>query len=156
MKKVRLRKNDKKMLREVNALSTLSHRFIVRYFTTWIENNDMESNTNSDSDYDRTEDGHTSVPNSGSRRSDLSMGMADLSRPSSDEQTFQNIFFSNGSGDSGSEGSDSDKWEDPPAIETEFFDDGITFDASLARPASPAPVSRTLYIQMVRFFGAIR
>lgn len=31
VKKIRLRKDDKKMLREVNAISGLSHRFIVRY-----------------------------------------------------------------------------------------------------------------------------
>ena len=39
VKKVRLKmeQNDSKIMREVNALSQLNHRFIVRYYTTWIE-----------------------------------------------------------------------------------------------------------------------
>ncbi|KAG8917848.1 hypothetical protein FRC00_013148, partial [Tulasnella sp. 408] len=38
VKKIKLRgENDGKIYREVNALSRLNHRFIVRYHTTWIE-----------------------------------------------------------------------------------------------------------------------
>ncbi|KAG8885633.1 hypothetical protein FRB98_001726 [Tulasnella sp. 332] len=38
VKKIKLRKeNDGKIYREINALSKLNHRFIVRYHTTWIE-----------------------------------------------------------------------------------------------------------------------
>ncbi|EKM74744.1 hypothetical protein AGABI1DRAFT_109872 [Agaricus bisporus var. burnettii JB137-S8] len=47
VKKIRLKtqQSDTKIFREVNALSRLSHRFIVRYFTTWVETS--ESNMNS-------------------------------------------------------------------------------------------------------------
>ncbi|KXN81004.1 Serine/threonine-protein kinase gcn2 [Leucoagaricus sp. SymC.cos] len=39
VKKIRLKtqQSDTKIFREVNALSRLSHRFIVRYYTTWVE-----------------------------------------------------------------------------------------------------------------------
>ncbi|KAJ3566582.1 hypothetical protein NP233_g6910 [Leucocoprinus birnbaumii] len=45
VKKIRLKtqQSDTKIFREVNALSRLSHRFIVRYFTTWVETSE---NTN--------------------------------------------------------------------------------------------------------------
>jgi len=45
VKKVRLKtqKSDTKIFREVNALSRLSHRFIVRYFTTWVETNENQT-----------------------------------------------------------------------------------------------------------------
>jgi translation initiation factor 2-alpha kinase 4 len=45
VKKIRLKtqQSDSKIFREVNALSRLSHRFIVRYFTTWVETSE---NTN--------------------------------------------------------------------------------------------------------------
>lgn len=41
MKKIKLRasqfNSDSRIFREVNALSRLNHRFIVRYYTTWVE-----------------------------------------------------------------------------------------------------------------------
>ena len=45
VKKIRLKtqKSDTKIFREVNALSRLSHRFIVRYFTTWVETNEIQN-----------------------------------------------------------------------------------------------------------------
>lgn len=50
VKKVRLKtmQNDNKIMREVNALSRLNHRFIVRYYTTWIEVVEAPSTTVSD------------------------------------------------------------------------------------------------------------
>ncbi|KAH6903402.1 other/PEK/GCN2 protein kinase [Coprinopsis sp. MPI-PUGE-AT-0042] len=50
VKKVRLKmeQNDSKIMREVNALSRLNHRFIVRYYTTWIETTDAPSAAASD------------------------------------------------------------------------------------------------------------
>jgi eukaryotic translation initiation factor 2-alpha kinase 4 len=50
VKKVRLKteQNDNKIMREVNALSRLNHRFIVRYYTTWIETTDAPSSAASD------------------------------------------------------------------------------------------------------------
>jgi len=45
VKKIRLKtqKSDTKIFREVNALSRLSHRFIVRYFTTWVETHETQN-----------------------------------------------------------------------------------------------------------------
>ncbi|KAF7297638.1 hypothetical protein MKEN_01386800 [Mycena kentingensis (nom. inval.)] len=68
VKKVRLRTihSDTKIFREVNALSRLSHRFIVRYFTTWVETAEASSAGASDTEESSTEDG-TSIPGTGSR-----------------------------------------------------------------------------------------
>ncbi|KAJ7186042.1 hypothetical protein C8R46DRAFT_937688 [Mycena filopes] len=62
VKKIRLTTtlSDTKIFREVNALSRLSHRFIVRYFTTWVETAEAVSASASDDDSDEssgTEDG---------------------------------------------------------------------------------------------------
>ncbi|THH07416.1 hypothetical protein EW145_g3398 [Phellinidium pouzarii] len=51
VKKIRLRtaQGDNKIFREVNALSRLSHRYIVRYYTTWLEESEpTSSNVSSD------------------------------------------------------------------------------------------------------------
>lgn len=70
VKKVRLRtmQSDSKIFREVNTLSRLSHRFIVRYYTTWVESTESTSNVVSDGSQSGTEDedgsAMTSVPNS--------------------------------------------------------------------------------------------
>ena len=57
--------NDK-IFREVSALSRLNHRFIVRYYTTWVEtSNALPSNLGSESgDSGQTDDTHgrTSMP----------------------------------------------------------------------------------------------
>jgi eukaryotic translation initiation factor 2-alpha kinase 4 len=54
VKKIKLRtsQSDNKIFREVNALSRLSHRFIVRYYTTWLEETESTSNASSDSEHD--------------------------------------------------------------------------------------------------------
>ncbi|KAH8114389.1 kinase-like domain-containing protein [Phellopilus nigrolimitatus] len=55
IKKIKLRtaQGDNKIFREVNALSRLSHRFIVRYYTTWLEESEpTSSNVSSDSEQD--------------------------------------------------------------------------------------------------------
>jgi translation initiation factor 2-alpha kinase 4 len=45
VKKIRLKtqQSDTKIFREVNALSRLSHRFIVRYYTTWVETSESNA-----------------------------------------------------------------------------------------------------------------
>ena len=58
VKKIRLRtaQGDNKIFREVNALSRLSHRYIVRYYTTWLEESEpTSSNVSSDSGDDGSE-----------------------------------------------------------------------------------------------------
>ncbi|KAF8345771.1 kinase-like domain-containing protein [Amanita rubescens] len=73
VKKIRLKtlQKDNKIFREVNALSRLSHRFIVRYYTTWVETSEValeaESTVASEDEGDEDgggEDGLTSVPGS--------------------------------------------------------------------------------------------
>ncbi|KIN99309.1 hypothetical protein M404DRAFT_155391 [Pisolithus tinctorius Marx 270] len=78
VKKIRLRtdQSDTKIFREVNALSKLSHRFIVRYYTTWVETAQPDSTAPSSEDDSGTgsgtEGGRTSVPNSFERRGEHS------------------------------------------------------------------------------------
>ncbi|PFH46932.1 hypothetical protein AMATHDRAFT_7250 [Amanita thiersii Skay4041] len=76
VKKIRLRtvQKDTKIFREVNALSRLSHRFIVRYYTTWVETSEAPASVISDTEsgseiddadgdgIDTDDDGLTSVP----------------------------------------------------------------------------------------------
>ncbi|EJC97866.1 uncharacterized protein FOMMEDRAFT_143407 [Fomitiporia mediterranea MF3/22] len=49
VKKIKLKayQPDNKIYREVNALSRLNHRFIVRYYTTWLEESEPTSSTTS-------------------------------------------------------------------------------------------------------------
>ncbi|KAF8148631.1 kinase-like domain-containing protein [Crassisporium funariophilum] len=73
VKKVRLKtmQSDTKIFREVNALSRLSHRNIVRYYTTWVETNEPHSTAASDdssAESSTDEDGMTSVPAETSER----------------------------------------------------------------------------------------
>lgn len=66
VKKIRLKttQKDTKIFREVNALSRLSHRFVVRYYTTWVETSEIASAAASDESGVEDEDGLTSVPGS--------------------------------------------------------------------------------------------
>ncbi|KAJ8457370.1 hypothetical protein ONZ45_g18339 [Pleurotus djamor] len=59
VKKVRLRtmQSDSKIFREVNALSRLSHRFIVRYYTTWVEASETFSAAASEYDSNDSDSG---------------------------------------------------------------------------------------------------
>ncbi|KAF5376991.1 hypothetical protein D9615_007308 [Tricholomella constricta] len=155
VKKVRLKTegSDVKIFREVNALSRLSHRFIVRYFTTWVEISDepvstavsdeSESGTESGTDTD----GMTSVPNSSAGErylptngGGLTIDFDDLTdrRSLSSKSSFPSIHFDESSSPGTGESSGSD-------------DDGLgnLFAPMVATPVAPPPMqSRTLYIQM--------
>ncbi|KAG1724557.1 kinase-like domain-containing protein [Suillus lakei] len=101
VKKIRLRsdKDDNKLFREVNALSRLSHRFIVRYYTTWVEFNESNSSimsSNSDTGSDSgTEGGMTSVPQSYERETSdpFKVKMEDLDDYGSNKTSFPSIHF---------------------------------------------------------------
>ncbi|KAK0506828.1 kinase-like domain-containing protein, partial [Armillaria luteobubalina] len=134
VKKVRLRtlRSDTKIFREVNALSRLSHRFIVRYYTTWVEtaeptstaaSDESESESDSYSHSNGTENGMTSVP----------------SRIQSREPSGPIIF-------------NMDDLDDLVIMKTPF---GGLFKKAceesregLGSVTPPLPVQRTLYIQM--------
>ena len=86
VKKIRLKtmQKDTKIFREVNALSRLSHRFIVRYYTTWVETSEIasavasedegEDDGEEDEEDDEEEDGLTSVPGSSAGASVVVIG----------------------------------------------------------------------------------
>jgi translation initiation factor 2-alpha kinase 4 len=86
VKKIRLKtmQKDTKIFREVNALSRLSHRFIVRYYTTWVETSEIasavasedegEEDGEEEEEEDEEEDGLTSVPGSSAGASVVVIG----------------------------------------------------------------------------------
>ncbi|KAJ4467716.1 kinase-like domain-containing protein [Lentinula edodes] len=157
VKKVRLRTTQSdKIFREVNALSRLSHRFIVRYYTTWVETSEPSSTAASDdsdnefdsSDLSNTEDGMTSVPNSLSTRrtttstdDGLIFSLDDLDEPGGSRGSFPSIHFSARSSEARIADEDTDSDGDPLALDS-------LFHPQTARPAPPPLLQRTLYIQM--------
>ncbi len=160
VKKVRLRtpNTDNRILREINALSRLSHRFIVRYYTAWFEDSESPATVSSDDSGDDTADGATSVLSGIIRRdgsSDpFSIDLDDLGSESRSSTSFPSIHFT-GSGSGATEGSDGEIDGD----ETEADDLREMFGAprngstviNVVPRTPPAPRPRTLYIQMVSF-----
>lgn len=157
VKKILLRtmKSDSKIFREVIALSRLSHRFIVRYYTTWVETSERMSTPASD-DFDMvawTDDGMTSVPQSRkgelSSSDPLSFHLEDLDDfGSGSNSTFPSIHFARSSTPKTDDDDDSDDaFENSSRPETP-----ATAKYQLSTP--PQQLSRTLYIQMVRTFPA--
>ena len=179
VKKIRLRtmQRDTKIFREVNALSRLSHRFVVRYYTTWVETSEIASAVASDESGMEDEDKLTSVPGSaggftngneshfhtnGGFSIDLSE-LDSISRSHS-RSSFPSIHFSrsmspesgesSGSGSGGSEGikgdrsgSSSEENEHPSHLNSLLKSMGATKPQGLMMP--PLMTTRTLYIQMV-------
>jgi eukaryotic translation initiation factor 2-alpha kinase 4 len=147
VKKIRLRsmQPDTRIFREVNALSRLSHRFIVRYYTTWVEasENTSHSPPDSPSSDSESEDDMTSVPHSKEQISNdhFSIDMGDLDDISA-SGSFPSIHFEKSwSGDFEDEDSDSDD-----DFESQFGPGSVRHPPIQSK--LPA-VSRTLYIQMV-------
>jgi translation initiation factor 2-alpha kinase 4 len=162
VKKVRLRtpNTDNKILREINALSRLSHRFVVRYYTAWFEDSELASATvSSDDSGDETADGATSVLRRDGSSDPFGIDFDDLGSESRSSTSFPSIHFT-GSGSGGSEGSDGDIDGD----ETEADELEEMFEAprngsaviNVVPRTPPAPRPRTLYIQMVSFFTSTR
>ncbi|KAG0696775.1 hypothetical protein DFH29DRAFT_949716 [Suillus ampliporus] len=153
VKKIRLRsdKDDNKLFREVNALSRLSHRFIVRYYTTWVEFNESNSSilsSNSDTGSDSgTEGGMTSVPQSYEReKSDpFKVKMEDLDDYGSNKTSFPSIHFTRSeikddNHEEDEEDDDSDG-EFGNLFSSEYTSDEVDTPKDAIQP-------RTLYIQM--------
>jgi hypothetical protein len=165
VKKIKLRDSKKsgdgRLLREVSALRQLSHKYIVRYYTTWTETSEPRSTTASDSDSDaQTVDGITSMPHSksksktGSSENLLSLDLNDFGSNSS-RSSFPSIHFG-GPSDS-SEGSSEEGGDDEDGLKN-LFDPMPTpkplySGRFVSGPKTPTPsdsTSRTtLYIQMV-------
>ncbi|KAF9267032.1 hypothetical protein L218DRAFT_920740 [Marasmius fiardii PR-910] len=172
VKKIRLRtmKSDTRIFREVNALSRLSHRFIVRYYTTWVETSqqltnghhyDSDSDTDSVTDDDEhedddlTTDARTSVPSSREVTTSLDDGIIftldDLDDPGASRGSFPSIHF-NRSTDSRRTGEDTDSGSDEAEGLGNLFGQELAVPNhgnGMVRPNPPAPlIQRTLYIQM--------
>ena len=153
VKKIRLRtmQSDTKIFREVNALSRLSHRNIVRYYTTWVETSDLQSTVVSDDSSSEfvTEDG-TSVPETSERHLPINGGfyinIEDFDDLSVSRSSFPSIHFGRSSSPGTTSGEDSS--------EDDGFGSLFRSASSGSSPSLPAPptLSRTLYIQMVRCF----
>lgn len=149
-----------KIFREVNALSRLSHRFIVRYFTTWVETSDEPNSTAASDDSEAesgTEDGMTSVPDSSERYLPTNGGvnidfkeMDELERKSSYSQSsFPSIHFGRSTSPGTETEGDSSSGSDEGFGDL-FIHNSGKLDRSLEPPSTPPPMmSRTLYIQMV-------
>lgn len=133
----------------MNALSRLSHRFIVRYFTTWVETAEPASAAVSDESGTEsgTEDG-TSVPDFSERRissSDhITFDLADLDDVGSGSRSsFPSIHFSRSS---------SPRTDEGEGDEGDSYSPCEEFSSSQEASPTPPPIlSRTLYIQMVGF-----
>lgn len=177
VKKVKLRttQSDSKIFREVNALSRLSHRFIVRYYTTWVETSEPESTAASSGSVSETEvtddgteeaDGMTSVPASSTSNSTeeihqpgfngrFSIDLDDLDDMggSGTQSSFPSIHF-DGSASSSEKASDSsDSTENSGGPFGNLFSTRASssdpVERTKDRPKTPPLVARTLYIQMV-------
>ncbi|KIJ97967.1 hypothetical protein K443DRAFT_104703 [Laccaria amethystina LaAM-08-1] len=153
VKKIRLRtmQSDSKIFREVNALSRLSHRFIVRYYTTWVETAEPTSTAASDdsSAESTDEDGMTSVPHpvsNGDRHlrinGGFSINIEDFDDLSESGSSFPSIHFDRSTSPTGEDTSSGEEGDD---------DFGSLFKSSGSSnmvQVGPPMLSRTLYIQM--------
>lgn len=154
VKKVRLRatQKDTRIFREVNALSRLNHRFIVRYYTTWVETSDPFAtplSSGSDTEEDGTEDGLTSVASRRRRENfsndPFSIDLDDLESGAGSKSSFPSIHFTrSGSSRADNETDNDDEDNGSDESDQNFF---ALLDTNGNGVPSPA-VSRTLYIQM--------
>ena len=173
IKKVKLRgtENDDKIFREVNALSRLNHRYIVRYYATWLEvstraRRRSSAGTNGrwnsrdsgdDDDDDDTTDSDTTASASGNRRKKndfdeenvLMYDLDDLTVHSKSRsgRSFPSIHFGEETSSMSLVADDEDEDESPETEEeAEHPNRSYTIMA-------PKPIPRVLYIQMVRQSG---
>ncbi|CAE6518571.1 unnamed protein product [Rhizoctonia solani] len=150
VKKIRLRgADDAKIYREITALSKLSNRFIVRYYTAWLETLQSGANSPTDSDgstvsSDTTEEAQT-VTNDSSADAAILFNLDDLPPPGSSPYTgtsFPGIHFRENSQSQSrsSHGFDdsSDEDEDDPSVVASVQ----------TKAATPKINPRILYIQM--------
>ncbi|KAG2024094.1 STE/STE20/YSK protein kinase [Coprinopsis cinerea AmutBmut pab1-1] len=149
VKKVRLKavQKDDKIMREVNALSRLNHRFIVRYYTTWIETTEAPSTTVSDDSSAEssmiTSSEVTSIPDDDSERhlpinGGFDLGdLDDLDDELGSQSSFPSIHFEGSKSPANSDSSGDDS----------LFDSMSPTNKNLTFPSNFGP-SRTLYIQM--------
>ena len=155
MKKIKLRtaQADSKIFREVNALSRLNHRFIVRYFTTWLEESEPTSSSAS-SDSGQSSSGNADDQTAGAYSSNTpsfenlndprSIDLKELMKQDDHQNNeFPSIHFT--SGDVLDD--DSDDEEDPT---TSWHPVDSYKNGTNTNVFAPPLITRTLYIQMVK------
>ncbi|CAE6484348.1 unnamed protein product [Rhizoctonia solani] len=151
VKKIRLRgADDAKIYREITSLSKLSNRFIVRYYTAWLET--LQSGANSPTDSDgstassgATEDAHT-VTNDSSTDAAILFNLDDLPPPGSSPYTgtsFPGIHFRE---NSQSQSRSSHGFDD--SSDEDEDDSPVVVQSVQAKAATPKINPRILYIQM--------
>ena len=151
VKKIKLRtaQGENKFFREVNALSRLSHRYIVRYYTTWLEESEpTSSNVSSESGDEQSGDSEDQTAGASTSRTPdedydnpTSYNMNDLVlREDTQTSSFPSIHFT--SGDVADDSSDEEE------SSKQLVEQMKKSRLGVATP--PARVRRTLYIQMVR------
>ena len=152
IKKVKLRgtENDDKIFREVNALSRLNHRYIVRYYSTWLETVHISPRSSVGSDSGSGAEDFDTTP---SRRKanfeddPFHFDLDDLTRGStSKSRSFPSIHF----GDESSKSLDEDEDEE----ESSSGDEGSRMEADVETTDTEVQhrvVPRVLYIQMVQY-----
>ncbi|KAI0077507.1 Serine/threonine-protein kinase [Panus rudis PR-1116 ss-1] len=166
VKKIRLRatpsaNEDQRIFREVNVLSRVNHRNIVRYYTAWVEVSESASTVASSMDSESgtsVPDSRTHSHNGDDESNPFVFDMDDLGSVS--RNSFPSIRFTrSGTPSSGSEGTGDGSDEDEDGASVELLN-GDLFSTDLKgkvagrrntlqqqHPSRPA-VSRTLYIQM--------
>ncbi|KAJ1309999.1 hypothetical protein OPQ81_006755 [Rhizoctonia solani] len=151
VKKIRLRgADDAKIYREITALSKLSHRFIVRYYTAWLETLQSGANSPTDSDgstvsSDTTGEAQT-VTNDSSTDAAVLFNLDDLPPPGSSPYTgtsFPGIHFRENSqsqsrSSHGFDDSSDEDEDDSPALAA----------PTQVKVPTPKANPRILYIQM--------
>ncbi|QRW14941.1 PEK/GCN2 kinase [Ceratobasidium sp. AG-Ba] len=152
VKKIKLRgADDAKIYREINALSKLSHRYIVRYYTTWLETLQSDARSPTDSDgssmsSDATEAAETLTGGSSADDEEL-FNLDDLPPPGSSPYTgtsFPGIHFRE---NSESHSRSSHGFDDSSDEEEE--EEGLVPAAPLSiKVTSPRVNPRIMYIQM--------
>ncbi len=164
VKKIRLRstQSDQKIFREVNTLSRLNHRFIVRYYTTWIELNDADSATtsavgSSSGEHEESSTG-TSVPgghshaNSFDESDPLAINWSKVKSPSNGH-SFPTIHFTDSDASDSGEGSVSTGSDTAGSSEESSSGPVVPMNRGPAARGATTPtqsVSKILFIQMVR------
>jgi eukaryotic translation initiation factor 2-alpha kinase 4 len=155
------------LYREVNTLSRLNHRFIVRYYTTWIEYSDIESTTSStigssagtatDQSAGTSTPGGYSVATSFDEDDPLAINWSKVKSPSNGH-SFPSIHFTTNdasdsdesdNGGSGTAGSLGDEMQRAVTPANGVFDMDDMF--------TPMPkLSKIMFIQMVTLFFFLR
>ncbi|KAK9710772.1 eukaryotic translation initiation factor 2-alpha kinase, partial [Basidiobolus ranarum] len=148
IKKIRLNPrdvdNNRKILREVTTLSRLHHQYVVRYFTTWLEDADgawMDSESCSEYSEDSSSDTSNDEDDDISAITDFQSDFISTDRKRALSRSYSSIHFGS-------------KRSSPFLSSQEDTDDSLTEDTSsnmevnFKNPPNPPESYRILYIQM--------